>query len=109
IRGARPIERAVAQHRAVGLEHGVLEMADRIRTPAHYRCRLRVERVLFGLHPSALADAVPTSVTLRDEVGYTGRLGRSQQVVRALGAQPDGGGEPAVDVLEIGLACVRHG
>src|SRR6185312_6289143 len=75
IRGARPIERAVAQHRAVGLEHGVLEMADRIRTPAHYRCRLRVERVLFGLHPSALADAVPTSVTLRDEVGYTGRLG----------------------------------
>jgi hypothetical protein len=36
-------------------------------------------------------------------------LGGSQQVIRPLGAQPDGGGEEAVGVLQIGLSGVRRG
>jgi len=42
-------------------------------------------------------------------MGYAGRLGGGQQMIRPLGAQPDGGGEEAVGVLQIGLAGVRHG
>src|SRR5260370_24654834 len=44
----------------------------------------------------------------RDEMGYAGRLGGGQQVVRPLGAQPAGGGEPPIEVLHIGLAGVRR-
>jgi hypothetical protein len=71
--------------------------------------REQVQRVLLGLDPSALADSVPAGVALRDEVGCAGRLGGGQQVVRPLGAQPAGGGEPPVEVPKIGLAGVRHG
>jgi hypothetical protein len=42
-------------------------------------------------------------------MGYAGRLSGREQVVRPLGAQPDGGGEEAVGVLQIGLAGVRRG
>jgi hypothetical protein len=42
-------------------------------------------------------------------MGYAGRLGGGQQVIRPLGAQPDGGGEEAVGVLQVGLSGVRRG
>ena len=85
-------------------------MADRLHPRVRRPPRVQVQRVLLGLlRPSALADSVPAGVALRDEVGYAGRLGRGQQVVRPLGAQPVGGGEPPIDVLDIGLAGVRHG
>ncbi len=107
--GARPVEPAVSQDCAVSPEDHVLDVADRLHPRVRRRPRLRVQRVLLGLHPSARADSVPAGVALRDEVGYAGCLGGGQQVVRPLGAQPVGGGEPPIDVLHIGLAGVRRG
>src|SRR3954447_5524939 len=69
---------------------------------------MQVQRILLGLHPSALADSVPAGIALRDDARDAGRLGCGQQVVRPLGAQPDGGGEPPVHVLDIGLAGVHR-
>ena len=63
---------------------------------------MEVQRVLLGLHPTALADPVPAGVALRDDVGYAGRLGRGEQVIGPLGAQPVGGGEPPIHVPHIG-------
>jgi hypothetical protein len=104
--GARPVQAAVAQDRATSLDDHVLEVAERLRPLARAR-RARVRRVLLGLHPSTLADAVKGAKALRDDMGYAGRLGGGQQVIRPLGAQPDGGGEDGV--LQIGLSGVRRG
>jgi len=41
-------------------------------------------------------------------MGYAGRLGRGQQVIRPLSAQPVGGGKPPIEVLNIGLAAVSR-
>ena len=101
--GARPVEPAVAQDRAACLDDHVLEVVDRLR-PLHH-----LQRVLLGLDPSALADSVHAGVALRDDVGDTGRLGRGQQVVDPLAAEPVGGGEEAVGLPQVGLAGVRHG
>jgi hypothetical protein len=53
--------------------------------------------------------SVPAAVALRDEGGDATRLGGGQQVIRPLGAQPAGGGEPPIEVLHVGLAGVRLG
>jgi len=71
--------------------------------------RARIQRVVLGLHPPTLADAVEGGEALRHEMGYAGRLGGGQQVVRPFAAQPSGAGEKAVGVLHIGLAGVRRG
>jgi hypothetical protein len=81
----------------------------RLHHRLQHRPRQPVRRVLLGLDPSALADAVEAAEALRGEGGHAGRLGGGQQVVRPLGAQPVGGGEEAVEVLHIGIAGVRHG
>jgi hypothetical protein len=48
-------------------------------------------------------------VALRDEVGDAGRLGRRQQVIGALAAQPVGEREEAVSPPQVGPAGVRLG
>jgi hypothetical protein len=48
-------------------------------------------------------------VALGDDVGDTGCLGRGQQMVDPLAAQPVGGSEEAVGLPQIGLAGVRFG
>ena len=106
--GVRPVERAVAQDRAAGPEDHVLtwRSASSPRGPPSPRAGPAGPPRSY---PSALADSVPAGVALRDDMGDAGRLGRGQQVVRPLGAQPVGGREPAVRMLDIGLASVRHG
>ncbi len=104
--GAWPVEPAISQDCAVSPEDHVLDVADRLHHRVRRRPRVQVQRVLLGLHPPALADSVPGGVALRDEVGDAGRLGRGQQVIRPLDAQPIGGGEPPIQVPEIGLAGV---
>ena len=90
--------RIVAEPAATSLDDHVLEVAERLRPLARAR-RARVHRVLLGLHPSTLADAVKGAKALRDDMGYAGRLSGREQMVAPLGAQPDGGGEEAVGVL----------
>lgn len=62
-------------------------MKDRLRHRFRRRPRERIERILFGLHPSAFTNAVPGGEALRDAAGYARRLGGGQQVVRPLGSQ----------------------
>jgi len=101
--GARPVEAAVAQDGAASLDHHVLEVIDRLRPLQH------LQWVLLGLDPSALADSVHAGVALRDDVGDTGRLGRGQQMVDPLAAQPVGGSEEAVGLPQMGLpACASE-
>jgi len=69
----------VTQDRAASLDDHVLEVAQRLRPLARAR-RARVRRVLLGLHPSTLADAVKGAKALRDDMAYAGRLGVGQQV-----------------------------
>jgi hypothetical protein len=69
----------------------------------------RLQRIVLGLDPSALEGPVENGGALRDEVGYAGRLGCGQQVIRSLGAQPVGDGEEAVGLPQVGLAGVRLG
>jgi hypothetical protein len=106
--GARAVEGAVAQDRAAGLEDRVLDVPHRRHPGLRPRPRHRVQRVLLGLHPAALADPVPAGVALRHEMGDADDRGRGQQVVCPLGTQPVGEGEPAVRVLDVRLACVCH-
>jgi hypothetical protein len=106
--GPRPVKPAVAQDRATSLDDHVLEVADRIRQLWRAR-RARIQRVVLGLHPPALADAVEGGEALRHDMGYAGRLGGGQQVIRPFAAQPGGAGEKTAGVLHIGLAGVRHG
>ena len=96
---ARPVEAAVPQHRASGRDDGVLEVVDRPR-PLEL-----LQRVLLGLDPPARAEPVQARVALRDDVGDAGRLGRGQQVVDALAAEPVGGGEEPVGLRRLG--CPR--
>jgi hypothetical protein len=78
---------------------GVLLIQSILDVPDPHRHRVlrdplvHVQRILLGLHPPTLTDPVPTGITLRDEVGDTGRLGGGQQMICPLRAQPVGGGD----------------
>ena len=106
---SRPVKPAESQGRATSLDDDVLEVTDRFHHRLRRRPLLEVQRVFFGLHPAAFADSVPTGVALRNEVGDTDRVGGGQQVVRPLGAQPVGDGEPPIHVLDIGLLAADRG
>ena len=76
----RPIEPAVSQDCAVSPKDSIFRAFA--SASLWNITRRRVQRIRFGLHPSALADsAFPVGVALRDEMGYAGRVGRGEQVV----------------------------
>ena len=67
---------------------------------------MRVQGVLLRLHPSVVAGTVRGGVALRDDMGDAGRLGRGQQVIGSLDAQPVGVREIPVGMLHVDLAGV---
>lgn len=74
VSGTRPVEPVVSEGCTSRLHDHVLE----------------VQWVFLGLHPSTRADSVPVGIALRGEVGHIARLGRGQQMVRPLSAEPVG-------------------
>ena len=60
-----------------------------------------VERVVLALHRAAATLGWPPGVALGDEPAGTGGLRRREQDVRALGPQPVGLGEVALEVAQI--------
>ncbi|WP_407691669.1 hypothetical protein [Pseudonocardia thermophila] len=104
--GAWPVEAAVAQRGPVHRQHLLLDVLDRQHPRVRGRADVQVERIILGLDPPTFADAVPARVALRDHVRHLGRRGRGQQVVGARRAEPDRPSEPAVHVLDVGLAGV---
>jgi hypothetical protein len=86
-------------------QDGLFEVADRGRGVAHRARRQRVERILLGLdRPAGARVGVIPSHALRDEPPHADRLPGRQQVVGALGAQPVGHREVAVEVAGVHLA-----
>src|SRR4051812_4016108 len=99
------VQRAVPQGGAARGDDGLLEVADPLHRLLRPGAGVRVQGVLLGLDPAALAAAVPAGVALRDVVAPAGRLRGGEQVVGALGAQPDGEREPLVEVFDVWLAA----
>ena len=103
-RGPRPVEAAVAQRQALealGLRHRSLQVADRVDGLLHRGRRVRVERVLLGLHAAAVADVVPAGEALCDHAPCAAKLRRAHEVVGAGGPQLVRLREPAVEVAYV--------
>ncbi len=109
-RGVRAVEPAVPQHQALGPGRrgdGVLDVLDRGDGLLHAGRRRRSERVVLGLHHRARA-VVAGEEALRHEPLDAHRLRGGQQVVGALGAQPVGLREGAVEVPQVHRADRRQ-
>jgi hypothetical protein len=104
LRGTRSVQPPVPQHGTTRIEHRRLQVLD----GCHDRCRRRacigVEGIVFGLNPTAAADAIPAGITLRDDRRHAIRARRRQQVIGTLGAQPVRDREPAIHVPDVRLA-----
>ena len=106
-RGPGAVEAAVAQDdplQVLGPEHGRLEVPDGVQGAPQLGRRVGVERVVLGLDRPADPGERPPGEALGDEPAGPGGPRRLQQVVGALDAQAVGGGEPLVELAEVGDA-----
>src|SRR5262245_28506898 len=103
IRGARPVEAAVAQHESFGnpRRNILLDMLDRRLRAESRPDRLPVERIFLGLQRAAGRLIRPwASVALGNKSARARLLGGGQQVVGAAGAEVVGDGEQFVRITE---------
>ena len=91
-----------------GLLHGVALRFEPGADDLHYVVvtehgarRVGIQAILFGLDRSPLARVGPAGVALRDQPADARGARRRDQVVGAARAQQVGGGEDAVEVLEV--------
>ena len=70
---------------------------------------MRVERIVLGLHRTALARVRPPGEALGDEPAGTGLDRAGEQVVRAVGPKPVGEHELAVELPRIAAQTGQRG
>src|SRR6266536_4485971 len=101
------VQVAVAQRDPAGVGDHLVQILHRSLGWAHRRHGGRVERILLGLDRSALTRVPVAGEALGDEAVDAGCLRGGEQRVGALGTQPVGLGEAAVEVLEVVQAGQR--
>jgi hypothetical protein len=82
----------------------LLEEADRREALSLVFGWFRIERIVFRLNGSALADVVPTGVALHDETLDSGRARGGEKMLCPLHPQLVGHGEPPVEMPHVRLA-----
>ncbi|CAN5604608.1 hypothetical protein BH20ACT18_BH20ACT18_03420 [soil metagenome] len=103
-RGPGAVERSVAQNHALeafGADNCGFEVTDGIENRGEAGGRAGIERIVLSLHRAALARVGPSGEALGDEPEGAGDPGGGDEVVGALGAQPVGESEVAVDAPDV--------
>jgi hypothetical protein len=105
-RRVRPVERPVPKDDSLErrLEHGPLEVADRLQRLRLRLRGLRLERIVLRLKPGARAAIRPARVALCDEPLDSDGARGGEEVPGALRPQRVGTREPAVEVFQVRLA-----
>ena len=96
---ARSVQTAAPKDDPTGVEHELLERANRVERLVHLGQRARVERILLGLDRAAGPLVGPAREALRDEALDAVSARGSKERFRAGRAQDVRGGEALVEVL----------